>query len=60
MVAQNSVDQAFPDTLWLGLTSYGVLAGLVDGAGRPLFPYLGAATRWGPRMPRGMWARSWV
>jgi HK97 family phage major capsid protein len=39
-VAQNSAETVWPNTVWLGTTSYGVLAGLVDGAGRPLFPFL--------------------
>jgi HK97 family phage major capsid protein len=40
LIATNSAENVFPDTVWMGLTSYGVLAGLVDGAGRPLFPFL--------------------
>ena len=38
--ATNGEENLFPDTVWLGLDAYGALAGLVDGAGRPLFPYL--------------------
>lgn len=40
LVATNTADQVFPDTVWLGLAAYGMLAGLVDGSGRPLFPFL--------------------
>ena len=39
-IAQNSAETVWPNTVWLGTTSYGVLAGMVDGAGRPMFPYL--------------------
>lgn len=47
MCAANSRENVFPDTVWLGLTSYGVLAGLVDGNGRPLFPYLNPSNAYG-------------
>ena len=40
LVATNTGDQIFPDTVWLGLAAYGMLAGLVDGSGRPLLPFL--------------------
>lgn len=40
LCATNSAENVFPDTVWLGLTAYGALAGLVDGSGRPLFPNL--------------------
>jgi hypothetical protein len=43
LVAQNSAAPACPDSVWMGLISYGVRAGLVDGAGRPMFPFLGSA-----------------
>ena len=46
-VAANSTENVFPDTVWLGLTSYGVLAGLVDGNGRPLFPNLAPSNAYG-------------
>lgn len=46
-VAANSTENVFPDTVWLGLTSYGVLAGLVDATGRPLFPNLNPANAYG-------------
>jgi hypothetical protein len=46
-VAADSTENVFPDTVWLGLTSYGVLAGLVDGNGRPLFPNLAPANAYG-------------
>jgi HK97 family phage major capsid protein len=47
MVAANSHENVFPDTVWLGLQSYGVLAALVDGNGRPLFPNLAPANAYG-------------
>lgn len=37
----NSVDQQFPDTLWLGLKAYEALLGLTGADGRPMFPFLG-------------------
>ena len=37
----NSVDQQFPDTLWLGLKAYQALVGLTSDDGRPMFPFLG-------------------
>lgn len=46
-VASNSAEEVFPNTVWLGLTTYGILAGLVDGAGRPLFPFLAPANALG-------------
>jgi HK97 family phage major capsid protein len=42
-IAGNSAENVFPDTVWLGTDAYGVLAGLVDGNGRPMFPYLAPA-----------------
>ena len=39
--AQHSVDNLFPDTIWLGLNAYGALMGLTSGDGRPMFPFLG-------------------
>ena len=52
-VAANSAENVFPDTVWLGLTSYGVLAGLVDGNGRPLFPNLGPSNAYGTATATG-------
>lgn len=37
----NSVDQQFPDTIWLGLQAYEALVGLTSSDGRPMFPFLG-------------------
>ena len=37
----NSVDQQFPDTIWLGLKAYEALVGLTSDDGRPMFPFLG-------------------
>lgn len=37
----NSVDQQFPDTLWLGLKAYEALVALTSTDGRPMFPFLG-------------------
>jgi HK97 family phage major capsid protein len=45
--ATNGEENLFPDTVWLGLTAYGILAGLTDGNGRPLFPYLAPANAYG-------------
>jgi HK97 family phage major capsid protein len=42
MVATNSEESVWPDTAWLGTAAYGALAGLTDGNGRPLFPFLAA------------------
>lgn len=47
LIATNSAENVFPDTVWMGLTAYGILAGLVDGTGRPLFPYLAPANALG-------------
>ena len=47
MCATHGEENLFPDTAWLGLTAYGVLAGLTDGNGRPLFPYLGPSNAYG-------------
>lgn len=46
-IATNSGENVFPDTVWMGLTAYGLLAGLVDGAGRPLFPALNPQNAYG-------------
>jgi HK97 family phage major capsid protein len=40
MATQNSVDQQFPDTIWLGLNAYAALVGLTSDDGRPMFPFL--------------------
>ena len=45
--ATNGEENLFPDTAWMGLTAYGALAGLTDGAGRPLFPYLAPQNAYG-------------
>lgn len=45
--AQNGEENLFPDTVWLGLTAYGLLASLTDGGGRPLFPYLAPMNAYG-------------
>lgn len=47
MCATNGEENLFPDTVWMGLTAYGALAGLVDGAGRPLFPFLAPQNAYG-------------
>jgi hypothetical protein len=47
MVATNSEESVWPDTAWLGTAAYGALAGLTDGNGRPLFPFLAAANAYG-------------
>ena len=46
-IAQNSAERVFPDTVWLGLTAYGLLASLTDTTGRPLFPDLGPVNAYG-------------
>ena len=46
-IAQNSAEQVWPDTVWLGLAVYGQLASLVDSTGRPLFPALGPQNAYG-------------
>jgi hypothetical protein len=38
--ATNSVDNMFPDTIWLGLNAYQALVGLTSDDGRPMFPFL--------------------
>jgi HK97 family phage major capsid protein len=40
LCAQQSVDNMFPDTVWLGLNAYAAIASLVDTDGRPIFPNL--------------------
>ena len=47
MCATNGEENLFPDTVWMGLSAYGALAGLVDGNGRPLFPYLAPSNAYG-------------
>jgi HK97 family phage major capsid protein len=47
LIATNSAENVFPDTVWLGVTSWGVLAGLTDTTGRPLFPNLAPANALG-------------
>jgi HK97 family phage major capsid protein len=47
MCATNGEENLFPDTVWLGLAAYGLLASLTDGNGRPLFPYLAPANAYG-------------
>jgi HK97 family phage major capsid protein len=47
LCATNGEENLFPDTVWLGLSSYGLLASLVDAAGRPLFPYLAPMNAYG-------------
>lgn len=37
----HSVDQQFPDTIWLGLSAYAKLVGLTSDDGRPMFPFIG-------------------
>lgn len=53
LCAANSSEQVFPDTVWMGLTAYGILAGLTDGAGRPLFPFLSPQNALGSADMRG-------
>jgi len=43
----NGEENLFPDTVWLGIQAYGLLASLTDGNGRPLFPTLGPANAYG-------------
>jgi hypothetical protein len=38
---QHSVDNQFPDTLWLGLDTYSKLVSLTGTDNRPMFPFLG-------------------
>jgi HK97 family phage major capsid protein len=38
--SRNSVDNLFPDTIWLGLNSWVALGSLADEGGRPLFPFI--------------------
>jgi HK97 family phage major capsid protein len=45
--ATNGEENLFPDTVWLGLAAYGLLAGLTDAGGRPLFPYLAPQNAYG-------------
>lgn len=45
--ATNGEENLFPDTVWMGLHVYGLLAGLVDGNGRPLFPALNPSNAYG-------------
>ena len=47
MVATNGEENLFPDTVWMGLHVYGLLASLTDGNGRPLFPYLAPGNVYG-------------
>ena len=47
MCATNGEENLFPDTVWLGLAAYGLLASLTDGNGRPLFPYLAPSNAYG-------------
>lgn len=47
LCATNGEENLFPDTVWLGLKAYGLLASLTDGAGRPLFPYLAPQNAYG-------------
>ena len=44
---QHSVDNMFPDTIWLGLNTYAKLVGLTGSDGRPVFPFLGPANALG-------------
>jgi len=45
--ATNGEENLFPDTVWMGLETYGLLASLTDAGGRPLFPYLSPANAYG-------------
>jgi HK97 family phage major capsid protein len=53
MCATNGEENLFPDTVWLGLTAYGALAGLVDAGGRPLFPFLAPQNAYGTADAQG-------
>jgi len=53
MCATNGEENLFPDTVWLGLESYGLLASLTDTSGRPLFPDLGPTNALGTVTPQG-------
>jgi HK97 family phage major capsid protein len=45
--ATNGEENLFPDTVWLGLNAWGLLTGLTDTTGRPLFPDLAPANALG-------------
>jgi HK97 family phage major capsid protein len=47
LCATNGEENLFPDTAWMGLAVYGALASLVDGNGRPLFPFLNPSNAYG-------------
>ena len=47
MCATNGEENLFPDTVWLGLSAYGLLASLTDTGGRPLFPFLAPMNAYG-------------
>lgn len=51
--AQHSVDNLFPDTIWLGLNTYGTLVGLTSSDGRPMFPFIGPQNALGGADLRG-------
>ena len=47
LCATNGEENLFPDTVWMGLSTYGLLASLTDAAGRPLFPFLAPMNAYG-------------
>jgi len=51
--ATNGEEQLFPDTVWMGLETYGLIASLTDTAGRPLFPDLGPTNAYGTADAQG-------
>jgi len=53
MAATNGEEQLFPDTVWMGLETYGLVASLTDSSGRPLFPDLGPSNALGTADAQG-------
>lgn len=51
--ATNGEEQLFPDTVWMGLETYGLLGSLTDSSGRPLFPDLGPTNAYGTADAQG-------
>ena len=51
--ATNGEERLFPDTVWMGLETYGLVASLTDSSGRPLFPDLGPTNALGTATAQG-------
>jgi len=51
--ATNGEEQLFPDTIWMGLETYGLIASLTDSSGRPLFPDIGPTNALGTADAQG-------